>query len=49
MQADRGDRIGQESVSSRHSTQTIITAIAVLILAGGAYILMPGGDDDETQ
>ena len=48
MQADRGDRIGQESVSSRHSTQTIITAIAVLILACGAYILMPGGDDDET-
>ncbi|MEM1403481.1 MAG: DUF3014 domain-containing protein [Pseudomonadota bacterium] len=47
MQADRGDRIGQESVSGRHNTQTIITAIAVLILAGGAYILMPGSDENE--
>jgi hypothetical protein len=46
MQADRDDRLGGRSASGRHGTQTLITAIAVLILAAGAYLMMPGGSDD---
>jgi hypothetical protein len=44
MRADRDERFGQSDRQSRHSTQTILTAIAVLILAGAAYLLVPGGD-----
>ncbi len=42
MQADREDRLGGRSGTGRHGTQTLITAIAVLILAGGAFLMMPG-------
>jgi len=42
MQADRDDRFSTDDSRGRHSTQTLITAVAVLILAGGAYLLMPG-------
>jgi hypothetical protein len=45
MRADREDRLSRGDTERRHSTQTLITAIAVLILAGGAYLLAPGGDD----
>ena len=45
MRADRDERIAAEDARSRHSTQTILTAIAVLILAGAAYLLAPGDDD----
>lgn len=48
MQADREDRFAADINTSRHSTQTLITAIAVLILAGGAYLLVPA-DDEETR
>ena len=47
MQADRNDRHSTEDQQGRHSTQTLVTAVAVLILAGGAYLLLPGGADDE--
>jgi hypothetical protein len=46
MQADRDDRITTNE-RSRHSTQTLVTAVAVLILAGGAYLLAPGDEDDD--
>jgi len=46
MRADSEDRPGRGDLERRHSTQTLITAIAVLILAGGAYLLAPGGDDE---
>jgi hypothetical protein len=46
MQADPGDRL-QEDTRSRHSTQTLVMAIAVLILAGGAYLLAPGDPEEE--
>lgn len=49
MQADRNDRHGSNESPSRHSTQTMITAIAVVILAGAAYLLAPSDDDDETM
>ncbi|MDP5071541.1 MAG: DUF3014 domain-containing protein [Congregibacter sp.] len=49
MQADRDDRFGNDNGRGRHSTQTLVTAIAVLILAGGAYLLMPGDDDDSAE
>lgn len=45
MRADSDDRLSRGDTERRHSTQTLITAIAVLILAGGAYLLAPGGDD----
>ena len=45
MRADSDDRLNRGDTERRHSTQTLITAIAVLILAGGAYLLAPGGDD----
>lgn len=48
MQADRDDRISTNAGSGRHSTQTLVTAIAVIILAGGAYLLMPGDSEEET-
>ncbi|WOJ94583.1 DUF3014 domain-containing protein [Congregibacter variabilis] len=44
MQADRDDRFSKEE-HGRHSTQTLVTAVAVLILAGGAYLLMPRDKD----
>ncbi|GAB5412972.1 MAG: DUF3014 domain-containing protein [Congregibacter sp.] len=46
MQADKHDRYteGPNDNTGRRSTQTIITAIAVLILAGGAYLLAPKDD-----
>ncbi|EAQ97044.1 DUF3014 domain-containing protein [Congregibacter litoralis] len=47
MQADRDDRISTNEGSGRHSTQTLVTAIAVIILAGGAYLLMPGDSEEE--
>ncbi|WP_439102170.1 DUF3014 domain-containing protein [Congregibacter sp.] len=46
MQADRDDRISNSEESGRHSTQTLVTAVAVIILAGGAYLLMPGDSDE---
>jgi hypothetical protein len=48
MQADRDDRLGGRSRTGRHGTQTLITAIAVLILAGGAYLMMPGSGEDSS-
>ncbi|MEE4278738.1 MAG: DUF3014 domain-containing protein [Halieaceae bacterium] len=33
----------------RHSTQTLLMAIAVLILAGGAWLLAPGDSEDSTE
>ncbi|MFT7286761.1 MAG: hypothetical protein ACI87W_000870 [Halieaceae bacterium] len=45
MQADNKDRLSDGNSSNRHSTQTLVTAVAVLILAGGAYLLTPGGTD----
>lgn len=47
MQADRDDRFSKEDGRGRHSTQTLVTAIAVLILAGGAYLLMPRDKDTD--
>lgn len=47
MQADREDRYKNDKTSSRHSTQTLITAIAVIILAGAAYLLAPKDSEDE--
>jgi hypothetical protein len=46
MRADRDDRLTSNSADNqrRHGTQTLITAIAVLILAAGAYLMAP--DDD---
>ncbi len=41
MQADREDRYSSGAAQGRHNTQTIVTGIAVLILAAGAYLLMP--------
>lgn len=41
MRADREDRVTADDTRRRHSTQTLITAIAVLILAAGAYLLVP--------
>lgn len=49
MQASREDRVSGDSERGRHSTQTLITAIAVIILAAGAWLLAPGGDDEETE
>ncbi|MBT8445646.1 MAG: DUF3014 domain-containing protein [Gammaproteobacteria bacterium] len=46
MQADPNDRQDQQESRSRHSTQTMIMAIAVLVLAGGAYLLAPDDPDD---
>ncbi|MDA8962328.1 DUF3014 domain-containing protein, partial [Congregibacter sp.] len=37
----------KEDGRGRHSTQTLVTAIAVLILAGGAYLLMPRDKDTD--
>ncbi|MEO0437785.1 MAG: DUF3014 domain-containing protein [Pseudomonadota bacterium] len=45
MQADRDDRISDNDERSHRGTQTMITALAALILAVGAYFLMP--DDAE--
>lgn len=45
MQADRDDRFSKDDDRGRHSTQTLVTAVAVLILAGGAYLLMPRDKD----
>ena len=45
MQADRDDRFNNDDGRGRHSTQTLVTAVAVLILAGGAYLLMPRDKD----
>ncbi|EED33474.1 conserved hypothetical protein [gamma proteobacterium NOR5-3] len=45
MQADRDDRFSKDDERGRHSTQTLVTAVAVLILAGGAYLLMPRDKD----
>jgi hypothetical protein len=43
MQADRRDRVAAgDQQRSRHSTQTIIMAAVVVILAGGAWLLAPG-------
>lgn len=46
MQASREDRVSDDAERGRHSTQTLVTAIAVIILAAGAWLLAPGGDDD---
>lgn len=48
MQADRHDRhqTDTQDRTGRNNTQTIVTAIAVLILAGGAYLLAPGDADE---
>ncbi|MFK7830708.1 MAG: DUF3014 domain-containing protein [Congregibacter sp.] len=45
MQADREDRFDSSDTTSRHGTQTLVTAIAVLVLAAGAYFLAPGDED----
>lgn len=45
MQASREDRVSGDAERGRHSTQTLITAIAVIILAAGAWLLAPGKDD----
>lgn len=45
MRADSEDRLTGGDRERRHSTQTIVTAIAVLILAAGAYLLAPGDDE----
>ncbi|MFK8041372.1 DUF3014 domain-containing protein [Congregibacter sp.] len=47
MQADRDDRISNDDGGSRHTKQTLVTAVAVLILAGGAYLLMPRDKDKD--
>ncbi|WP_439107192.1 DUF3014 domain-containing protein [Congregibacter sp.] len=49
MQADRDDRLSHNDRQGRHSTQTLVIAIAVLILAGGAYMLMPKDAQDESD
>jgi len=49
MQADRQQRIGGGEARSRHGTQTLLTAIAVLVLAAGAWILAPSDDDAPTE
>lgn len=40
MQANRNQRLSQENARQRHSTQTIVTAIAVLILAVFAWLML---------
>lgn len=45
MRADQGERIAQADRQGRSSTQTVLTAVAVLLLAGAAYLLAPGGED----
>lgn len=45
MQANRNERLSQESERQRHSTQTIVTAISVLILAVFAWLMLR--DDSE--
>ena len=47
MRAEQDDRIRQADTQRRHSTQTLLTAIAVLILAGAVYLLSPGDDEPE--
>ena len=47
MQANRDERIGADEGRGRHSRQTLLTAIAVLILAAGAWLLAPSGDDEQ--
>ncbi|MEM9396477.1 MAG: DUF3014 domain-containing protein [Pseudomonadota bacterium] len=49
MQADRDDRISDSDERSHNGTQTIITALAALVLAVGAYFLMPGDAEDTSQ
>ena len=46
MQANREDRRANRAAPERHDRQTLIVGIAVLILAGGAYLLMPGGQEE---
>lgn len=45
MQADRGDRIDSDRsggrTGGRHSSQTLLISIAVIILAAGAYLIKP--------
>ncbi len=45
MQANRNERLSEESERQRHSTQTIVTAISVLILAVFAWLMLR--DDSE--
>jgi len=47
MRADQGERVVRDDKTGRHSTQTLLTAIAVLILAGAAYLLAPGDEGPE--
>ncbi|MFT4767992.1 MAG: hypothetical protein ACI8RN_001122 [Glaciecola sp.] len=49
MQADRDDRFNNDDERGRHSTQTLVTAVAVLILAGGVYLLMPRDKDSNDE
>ncbi|MEQ8514125.1 MAG: DUF3014 domain-containing protein [Chromatocurvus sp.] len=45
MQANRNERLSQDNERQRHSTQTIVTAISVLILAVFAWLMLR--DDSE--
>ncbi|MEO1082345.1 MAG: DUF3014 domain-containing protein [Pseudomonadota bacterium] len=49
MRAEQRDRITQADTQRRHSTQTLLTAIAVLILAGAVYLLSPGDDERDSE
>ena len=46
MQANREDRQASREAPERRHKPTLIAAIAVLILAGAAYLLMPGGEEE---
>ena len=46
MQADRRDRVGAAPDRRGSNSQTIILIAAALLLAGIAYLLIPGGDPE---
>lgn len=49
MQANRNQRLSEENQRQRHSTQTIVTAIAVLILAVFAWITLRGDREPPSE
>lgn len=49
MQANRNQRLSEDNQRQRHSTQTIVTAIAVLILAVFAWITLRGDSEPPAE
>lgn len=50
MQARRDERFGAANRDRNgHSTQAIITVIVALVLAGSAWLLAPGDDDNDSK